>query len=271
MLQNLSTSVGNILASTPGNSVDKGIIDYFNNLFDGNGWGNFILMMISLFTTVILVGIIGYQREAQGHNAGFRTHILVGVGSCMITMLSINAIGYVGPSGTGYETMRLAASIAPGIGFIGAGVIIKNRTSIKGLTTASTLWVSMAIGMCCGAGNFTIAVLGSISVYFTLFVLYRVETYTAKNSSRLIINFEKDSLITYKDIQEVLIVYQYNIRHSSISNVTLDGVETIEYTIEFNNIYKEPLELMCRDIKIKLNPIRTTYELKHKSRQKVSE
>ena len=51
MLQNLSTSVGNILASTPGNSVDKGIIDYFNNLFDGNGWGNFILMMISLFTT----------------------------------------------------------------------------------------------------------------------------------------------------------------------------------------------------------------------------
>ncbi|MGN1278157.1 MAG: hypothetical protein ACI4UG_01610, partial [Candidatus Onthovivens sp.] len=78
-------------------------------------------------------------------------------------------------------------------------------------------------------------------------------------------------LITYRDIQEVLIVYQYNIRHSSISNVTLDGVETIEYTIEFNNIYKEPLELMCRDIKIKLNPIRTTYELKHKSRQKVSE
>ena len=129
----------------------------------------------------------------------------------------------------------------------------------------------MAIRMCCGAGNFTIAVLGSLSVYLTLFVLYRVETYTAKNSSRLIINFEKDSLITYKDIQEVLIVYQYNIRHSSISNVTLDGVETIEYTIEFNNIYKEPLELMCRDIKIKLNPIRTTYELKKKSRQKVSE
>ena len=267
----LSTYVGNIFTSIPGNSIDKRIIDYFNNLFDGNGRGNFILMIISLIATTILVGIIGYQREAQGHNAGFRTHILVGIGSCMIMMLSINAIGYVGVTGTGYETMRLAASIAPGIGFIGAGVIIKNRTSIKGLTTAATLWVSMAIGMCCGAGNFTIALIGSLAVYLTLFVLYKVETYTATKSSRLIINFEENSDVTFRDIQEVLVVYQYNIVHSSVNKVELNGVQTIEYIIDFSNIYKEPLELMCRDINIRLKPIRATYEIRHKSRQKVSE
>ena len=117
-----------VFATQKANDFSSGavteIIRFFNQLWGSNGWGNFLLSLISIVLCIILVGIIGYQREAQGHNAGFRTHILLGIGSCVIMLLSIYAVG---ATETNFETMRLSASVAPGIGFIGAGVIIKNK------------------------------------------------------------------------------------------------------------------------------------------------
>ena len=182
-------------------TIDKIIIDFFNKLFQGNGWGNFLLTIFSFLLCLILVGIIGYQREAQGHNAGFRTHLLVGMGSCLIMVISMYSIGY---SADKYETMRLAASVPTGIGFLGAGVIIKNRATIKGLTTASTLWVSMAIGLACGSGNFTIAILGSLVIYLILFFFYKFEIHAGKKASKLVIYLEKDSKISFKEIMKAI-------------------------------------------------------------------
>ena len=246
-------------------TIDKLIIERFNNLFDGNGWGNFLLMVLSLILTVVLVGIIGYQREKQGHNAGFRTHILVGIGSAIIMILSIYSIGYTNDK---FETMRLAASVAPGIGFLGAGVIIKTKTSIKGLTTAATLWVSMAIGLACGSGNFVIALLSALTTYLCIFFFYKFEIIANKNCPKLLVYLYKDQAITFEDIINVIDVYNFNIRNSYMKEININNKEITLITIEFSNCYKEPLELMCRDLKIKLNPYEVSYECKRKDIKK---
>lgn len=248
-------------------TIDKIIIDFFNNLFQGNGWGNFLLIIFSFLLCLILVGIIGYQREAQGHNAGFRTHLLVGMGSCLIMIVSMYSIGY---SADKYETMRLAASVPTGIGFLGAGVIIKNRATIKGLTTASTLWVSMAIGLACGSGNFTIAILGSLVIYLILFFFYKFEIHAGKKASKLVIYLEKDSKISFKEIMDAIDVFQYIIKESYMRNVQLDGKDAITITIEFNNCYRDVLELMRRDIILKFNPLKVDIELYSKENKKLA-
>ena len=253
------TSNSSSMSSGGITTIDREIIQFFNNLWGGNGFGNFLLILISLILCIILVGIIGYQREAQGHNAGFRTHILLGIGSCLIMIVSIYAIG---ASETNYETMRLAASVAPGIGFIGAGVIIKNKGSIRGLTTASTLWVSMAIGLACGSGNFVTAILGALATYLCLFLFYKVEIKANRNSSKLYITLEKDSKLTYEEIIKIIESYSYTIRRSYIEENQDEKQETITIVIEFASCSNEGLRLLSRDLKIKYNPLQIKIETK---------
>lgn len=255
----LTTSNGVDYSSTSVTTIDREIIHFFNSLWGSNGWGNFLLSIISILLCIILVGIIGYQREAQGHNAGFRTHILLGIGSCIIMMLSIYAVG---ASNTSYETMRLSASVAPGIGFIGAGVIIKNKGTIRGLTTAATLWVSMAIGMACGSGNFVIALIGSIATYFCLFLFYKVEIKANKNSSKMYLYLKNDSKITYEEISKLIETYSYTIRRSSLSYEKLNDENVLCIAIEFASCSNEGLKLLARDLTIKYELINIKIETK---------
>lgn len=237
-------------------TIDREIIKFFNELWGSNGWGNFLLCIISLVLCIILVGIIGYQREAQGHNAGFRTHILLGIGSCVTMLLSIYAVG---ATETNYETMRLAASVAPGIGFIGAGVIIKNKGAIRGLTTAATLWVSMAIGLACGSGNFVIAILGALATYLCLFLFYKVEIKANRKSSKIYIYLNKDSTLTYEEISKVIESYSYTVRTASLETSIKDPDEII-ISIEFASCSSKGLRLLVRDLKIKYNPLDITID-----------
>ena len=158
-------------------TIDQNIADIFNNNFGMGGewsWGNLILCVIAVFLTVLLTGVIGYEREKKGRTAGLRTHLLVGVGSCIIMIISI----YGFPSNSGNrDVARLAAGIVTGVGFLGAGTIIHNNGSIKGLTTASTIWLAMAIGMACGSMNFVIAILTSFVVWLILVFFRKFEIY----------------------------------------------------------------------------------------------
>lgn len=129
---------------------------------------------LKLFVSLILAGIIGYQREKHSERvAGLRTHILVSLGSTLITLTSVYAFsGNVDPS-------RVAAGIVTGIGFLGAGTIIrsadKSGTVIIGLTTAASLWVTAAIGMAIGVGFYFASIVTTVLAYFTLEILRRVE------------------------------------------------------------------------------------------------
>jgi putative Mg2+ transporter-C (MgtC) family protein len=126
-----------------------------------------------LIVASVLGALIGLEREIHLHPAGMRTHLLVSFGSAMFTVLSI--YGFVGAlqvgQGTAPDPTRIAAQVVTGIGFLGAGAILKYGTSIRGLTTAGSLWASSAIGMAAGAGELVLALAGTGIVLFSLWPL----------------------------------------------------------------------------------------------------
>jgi putative Mg2+ transporter-C (MgtC) family protein len=116
-----------------------------------------------------LGGAIGIERELREREAGFRTHMLVSVGSALFTMVSAYAWrDFTYGNGVNYDPTRIAAQIVTGIGFIGAGAILRQGLSVRGLTTAATLWVVAAIGMASGAGFYTAAVITTVAVLISL-------------------------------------------------------------------------------------------------------
>ena len=99
---------------------------------------------------------VGFEREIHGHPAGLRTHMLVAVGSALFTVLSAHGFGNV-PNAAPIDPTRIAAQVVSGIGFLGAGAILKDGIVIRGLTTAASLWATSAVGMAAGAGEYVIA------------------------------------------------------------------------------------------------------------------
>jgi putative Mg2+ transporter-C (MgtC) family protein len=124
-------------------------------------WGEIALRLVA---AAALTGAIGLEREYRERAAGLRTHMLVGVGSALFTIVSAYAWGdfvFDRSRGTVFDPTRIAAQIVTGIGFLGAGAIIRQGLSIRGLTTAAGLWVVAAIGMAAGAGYWAAALLGT--------------------------------------------------------------------------------------------------------------
>src|SRR5437588_2576841 len=111
-------------------------------------------MSIALVLSVVLSGLIGLERELHGHPAGLRTHILVCVGSTLITIVSVHIGMGVGGQQPKSDPARLAAQIVSGIGFLGAGAIIREGATVKGLTTAASVWATAAIVTALGSGPF---------------------------------------------------------------------------------------------------------------------
>ncbi len=127
---------------------------------------------IRLVLAVVLGGLIGLEREQKNHAAGFRTHILVCLGSALIMLLSIYGFSdFINEASVRIDPARLAAQVVSGIGFLGAGAIIRNGLSISGLTTAASLWVVAAIGLAIGAGFYYGAVASAVFVFISLWFL----------------------------------------------------------------------------------------------------
>lgn len=128
-----------------------------------------IRTIIRLIASVLIAAIIGYQREAAGKAAGLRTHILVSVGGTIFVLACISA-------GMREDaTSRVMQGIATGIGFIGAGTIIKRETQVEGLTTAAGLWATCAIGVVIGLGELGIALIAAVVTFAVLAVVGRIE------------------------------------------------------------------------------------------------
>jgi putative Mg2+ transporter-C (MgtC) family protein len=121
---------------------------------------------------LVLGAAIGFERELHRQPAGFRTHSLVALGSALFTIIS--AYGF---AGSAVDPTRIAAQIVSGIGFIGAGTILQHRGSIRGLTTAASLWSVAAIGMAAGAGLLALALIGTLLILVVLSLLDNVEAF----------------------------------------------------------------------------------------------
>ncbi|HBA87439.1 MAG TPA: magnesium transporter MgtC [Geobacter sp.] len=136
-------------------------------------------MLARLLLASLLGGLIGLEREIHGRPAGFRTHLLVSLGSCLFCITSVEFYRLFGNfSGTvpvGIDPGRIAAQVVTGIGFLGAGAIIRERAAIRGLTTAACLWVAAALGIACGVGLFYLAICVTLVALANLLLLKQVE------------------------------------------------------------------------------------------------
>jgi len=122
-----------------------------------------------------LGAVIGLERQSRNQLAGVRTHALVATGAAVFTLAG--AFGFPGlHRGPNVDPMRVAAQIASGIGFIGAGTIIRDRGSVRGITTAAALWVSASVGLAAGAGLWGLAISGAVVTLIVLVVLRPVRT-----------------------------------------------------------------------------------------------
>ncbi len=135
--------------------------------------------MIRLSVASLLGGIIGIEREKRKRSAGLRTHILVCTGSALIMLISLYIYGMY-RSDTSVDPARIAAGVVTGIGFLGAGAIIRSSEGSYGLTTAASVWVSAAIGLAVGCGYFSGAITAAIIAFLVLAFLKRAETRLGK-------------------------------------------------------------------------------------------
>ena len=139
-----------------------------------------------------LGAVVGFERELRDREAGIRTHLLVSLGSALFTVIS--AYGFQEFS-TRTDPTRIAAQIVTGIGFLGAGAIIREGLSVRGLTTAATLWTVAAIGMACGAGYYWPAIAVTALTLFALWPLrviaYRTIERIKPEENRLIVELKE--------------------------------------------------------------------------------
>ena len=132
-------------------------------------------IVLRLIVTAILSGLIGFERQFHRRTAGLRTHILVSLGSCLIMLTSLYVFD-IYKEITQLDPARIAAGVITGIGFLGAGTIIREREGVRGLTTAASLWVVAGIGLACGCGFLNAAVYTTILAVIVLLFLRHIET-----------------------------------------------------------------------------------------------
>ncbi len=146
---------------------------FFGLAIDSQALGGKIIVLL---LAVVLGGAIGLERQLKGTAAGLRTHILVCVGATLITLTSV-ALGYSTTNGVHDEPGRIIAQIVSGIGFLGAGAILREGWSVHGLTTAASIWITAAIGIAIGASPHLgeLGVVTTVIVLFTLIVLRLIE------------------------------------------------------------------------------------------------
>ncbi len=151
-------------------------------------------LIFRLTLALFLGGLVGYERQAHHKSAGLKTNSLVCLGSCLIMILSIMLYQHV-EGKTNADPARLAAQVVSGIGFLGAGTIMKEGLTVKGLTTAACLWVVSGVGLAVGAGYYIAAFFTSALVFFTLGILSRIDKLYDKNLDVSVEAIDKSELI----------------------------------------------------------------------------
>ena len=140
-----------------------------------------------LLLAALLGGAIGVEREWRNKEAGLRTNILIAIGSALFTLMSIELTD----ARTG-DTSRVAAQIVTGIGFLGAGAIMRTNGGIQGLTTAATIWVNAAVGVAAGGGEYHLAFIATAVTLVVLLVLQPIEKYLDhRRGEHLLIDSDK--------------------------------------------------------------------------------
>jgi putative Mg2+ transporter-C (MgtC) family protein len=185
--------------------------------------------IIKILMAVLCGGILGFEREYQNKSAGFRTIILITLGATMFTIVSQRI---------GNSDDRIAANIITGIGFIGAGVIFKGSFDVKGLTTASVIWVAAGIGMAIGISEYLLSVLLSIFVLLILSFFGRIESLIdiSNHRRKYYITFNNMDQINLENVEGLLKELDLKLRQKETSKKENRLLATIEVSGNKKNV-----------------------------------
>ncbi len=186
-------------------------------------------IIIRLLLGAVVGGIIGFERSAHGRAAGFRTHLLVCVAGVLIMTVSeyYHYLSQWDPSYVRVDPARLAAGAITGVGFLGAGVIVKSGLNVQGLTTAACLWIVSAIGLSIGSGLYIAAIVSFVITYLALWLLRMVED----RMPRLVYRFIR--VITENGGDEEAITSVFRKYKATVSNIDYEkDVEKKESSFE---------------------------------------
>jgi len=165
-------------------------------------------VVIRLLLASLLGGLIGLERELHGRPAGFRTHLLVSLGAALFMSVSLyffQAYGSLSANtAVRVDPARVAAQIVVGIGFLGAGAIIRDKGAVRGLTTAACLWLAAAIGVACGAGMFMVSLLVTAIALVSLLVLKQAEGMLNKHTYQQVTVISADVPGQFERIEQIV-------------------------------------------------------------------
>lgn len=184
------------------------------------------MILFRLVLAAVLSGMVGYEREFHGRAAGFRTHILLCVGSTLIMLTSMHIFDLY-YTRVACDPARIAAGVITGIGFLGAGAIMHFKASVRGLTTAASLWVVAGIGLAVGSGMYFGAIVTTFLTVIVLMLFSRLEhTMIRKDWYKTIIIETKDGADQLRNIREILAEYKSEITDFEVDRPK-DGVGMI--------------------------------------------
>lgn len=201
--------------------------------------GFYLSMIIRLVLACLLGGIIGFEREHVHRPAGFRTHILVCVGSALV-MITSEFIYAKYSSSVNVDPARLGAQVISGIGFLGAGTIIKAGLTVKGLTTAASLWAVSCVGIALGIGFYAGAVIATIIIFLTLLVMKKMQRkMTSVKNIRLFVHSKiKEGEVSH--LASVIEKMGAKIKRTDFISLEKNGEMILRYTLDYSDQVSMP-------------------------------
>lgn len=188
--------------------------------------------VFKLILGFILTGIIGLERDSWNKPAGFRTHSLVGISAVLLVLCG----EYLHEKYNGIDPSRIPAQLLSGIGFIGAGTILRDGFTVKGLTTASSLLAVTCIGLCIGCGFYFGGIVATIIIYLVLSYSYLLTNKLDHfNSSELIISIDKDFSNSISAIEQILDENKIEVKKIDKNNKKDNDEKVVKIHIKYKN------------------------------------
>ena len=198
-------------------------------------------IIMRLLIALIVGGLTGLERERSHQFAGFRTHILVSVGSCITSITSLSLF-FQYNSYSNIDPARLSAQVLSGVGFLGAGAILKTSNGIRGLTTAAGIWATACIGIAVGYGYYILAISAWLFVMITLYILKNIDKMIFKKK-QTIFNIKTDNIEIISSIYEIFQRSQISVKNieinSDTSNIKINLLTVHDRRIVLDEVIKE--------------------------------
>lgn len=207
-------------------------------------------IIIRIILAIFIGGFIGYEREMRNRPAGFITHTLVCVGATVVSLIQIQMVQNTIHLITKHPELgaamkadlgRVIAQVVTGVGFLGAGTIILDKGSVKGLTTATTIWVVACIGLSIGLGYYKISIISGISVIFVVVFLKNFEAQALNRQYQMYIdiNYRKETSIFIEEMLSFFRKYKVQVRDIKILESKTEEINRIRFILYFGFFGKQ--------------------------------